>query len=125
MVMEGDWATSWTIEDGVISVDSDHIIQYDEGIEALRVTNTPTAWILVPVGAAPAPVAVPEPVVAPVAVPEPVPEPVAAPEPVAVPEPEPESEEEDVPVARSAALIEEALNAQAADAAKVHDEEEA
>jgi hypothetical protein len=47
------------------------------------------------------------------------------PEPVAVPEPEPEAveEEEDVPVARSAALIEEALNAKAA--APDTDEDEA
>lgn len=57
----------------------------------------------------------PEPVT--VAVPEPVPEPVPAPAPV-VPEVEDEDDEvpdlvddEDVPVARSAALIEEALNA--------------
>jgi len=56
----------------------------------------------------PEPVAVPEPVVPEPVVPEPEPE---------VPEPEPEvpevedDEEEDVPVARSAALIEEALNA--------------
>ena len=62
------------------------------------------------------PVAVPEPEPeVPVAVPEPEPE-VPEPEPE-VPEPEPEvpaepePEEEDVPVARSAALIEEALNA--------------
>jgi len=40
----------------------------------------------------------------------PPPAPPPEPEPV-VPEPEPEPEEEDVPVARSAALIEEALNA--------------
>ena len=58
----------------------------------------------------------PEPVVeVPVAEPEPVAEvPVAEPEPVVevpVAEPEPEVEDEDVPVARSAALIEEALNA--------------
>jgi len=56
-------------------------------------------------------------------IPDPVPEvPVAVPEPVAEPEPEPEvpaaepepevDDEEDVPVARSAALIEESLNAQ-------------
>ena len=55
--------------------------------------------------------------------PDPVPEvPAAVPEPVAEPEPEPEvpaaepepevDDEEDVPVARSAALIEESLNAQ-------------
>lgn len=51
--------------------------------------------------------------------PEPVvPEPVPEPEPV-VPEPEPEPEvEEDVPVQRSAALIEEALNASVKPSAK-------
>jgi len=50
----------------------------------------------------------------PAAVPEPVPAAVPEPEPeVPVAEPEPEvDDEEDVPVARSAALIEEALNAQ-------------
>ena len=56
----------------------------------------------------------PEPVVeVPVAEPEPVVE-VSVPEPepvVEAPEPEVEDEEEDVPVARSAALIEESLNA--------------
>jgi hypothetical protein len=55
---------------------------------------------------------VPEPEV-PAAVPDPVPEPevpAAVPEPVAEPEPEVD-DEEDVPVARSAALIEESLNA--------------
>ena len=59
---------------------------------------------------APPPDPVPE---VPAAVPEPEPE-VPEPEPE-VPEPEPEPEvddEEDVPVARSAALIEESLNAQ-------------
>jgi hypothetical protein len=66
----------------------------------------------------PTPVVVPEP--APV-VPEP--EPVPEPAPV-VPEPEPEvpeveDDEEDVPVARSAALIEEALNATLAPAPSV------
>ena len=55
----------------------------------------------------PVPVPVPEPE------PEPVPVPAPEPVPVPVPEPEPEvaDEEEDVPVQRSAALIEEALNA--------------
>jgi hypothetical protein len=56
----------------------------------------------------------PDPVVeVPVAEPEPVVE-VSVPEPepvVEAPEPEVEDEEEDVPVARSAALIEESLNA--------------
>jgi hypothetical protein len=56
----------------------------------------------------PDPVVVPEPEPE---VPEPEPEVPSVPEPV-VSEPEPEvEEEEDVPVARSAALIEEALNA--------------
>ena len=66
-----------------------------------------------PHGADPAPV-VPEPVAEPVAesVAEPVAEPVA--ESVAEPEvPEVDEDDEDVPVARSAALIEEALNATA------------
>jgi hypothetical protein len=122
-VIEGDWPVKWQIVDGVISVDDEHIIQYDECSETLRVASTPASWVQVPAGAsaAPEPVAVPEP--EPVAVPEP--EPVAVPEPEAEsesasesePEPEPEDDdEEDVPVARSAALIEEALNAQAADA---------
>jgi len=66
----------------------------------------------------PVSVAVPEPEpVAPV-VPEPVPEPAPV-----VPEPEPETpevdDEEDVPVARSAALIEESLNATLAPAPSV------
>jgi hypothetical protein len=52
------------------------------------------------------PPSVPEPEAAPPA-PEPVPEPEAAP-------PAPEPETEDVPVSRASALIEEALNAQAA-----------
>jgi hypothetical protein len=125
VVMEGGWPTVWVIEDGVISVDAEHIIRHDEDLLYLRVTSDPASWVLVPVAA---PVAVPEPVAAPVAVPEPV----AAP--VAVPEAEPESEEdtsivepeveedEDVPVARAAALIEEALNAQAATAAESEEE---
>ena len=106
VVMEGGWPTVWTIEDGVISVDADHVIRYDEDMLYLRATSDPASWVLVPVGA---PVAAPEPVAAPVAVPE--------------PEAEPEAEpEEDVPVARSAALIEEALNAQAAAAAESEEE---
>ena len=109
-VVEGDWAVFWTIADGVISMDIEHIIQYDETSSTLRVASTPAVpWIIVPEGSE----AAPEPEVA-----EPEPE-VAEPE-VEVVEPE----EEDVPVARSAALIEEALNAQAADAA-ADDEEEA
>jgi hypothetical protein len=96
VVMEGGWPTVWTIEDGVISIDADHIIQYDEDTLSLRVSSVPASWVLIPDGA---PTATPE-------------------EPEAVPE-EPEAEsEEDVPVARSAALIEEALNAQAAEKLK-------
>jgi hypothetical protein len=109
VVMEGGWPTVWTIEDGVISVDADHIIRYDEDMLYLRATSDPASWVLVPVGA-------------PVAAPEPVAAPVAAPEPEAEPETAPEPEEEDVPVARSAALIEEALNAQAAAAAESEEE---
>jgi hypothetical protein len=107
----------WQIVDGVISIDDEHIIQYDECSESLRVASTPASWVLVPAGSEPVAVAV-----MPVAAPEPEPVAVPEPEPVAAPEPEPETEdevpaddEEDVPVARSAALIEEALNAQAAD----------
>jgi hypothetical protein len=116
-VVEGDWSVKWQIVDGVISMDDEHIIQYDECSESLRVASTPASWVLVPAGSEPVAVAV-----MPVAAPEPEPVAVPEPEPVAVPEPEPETEdevpaddEEDVPVARSAALIEEALNAQAAD----------
>jgi hypothetical protein len=113
-IIEGDWPVKWQIVDGTISMDDEHIIQYDECSASLRVASTPASWVLVPAvaSAAPEPGAVPEP--EPVVVPEP--------EPETVPEPEPETEdevpaddEEDVPVARSAALIEEALNAQAAD----------
>ena len=78
VLMEGGWPTVWKIEDGVISVDADHIVQYDEGTLSLRVTSTPASWVLVPVGA---PAAVPmveaAPVskkVAPVVEVEPVPE---------------------------------------------------
>lgn len=105
--MEGGWPTVWKIEDGVISVDTDHIVQYDEGTLSLRVTSTPASWVLIPVGA-------------PAAVPVVEAEPLAE-EPVV-------EEDEDVPVARSAALIEEALNAKAADeaaAAEAEPEEEA
>ena len=56
VLMEGGWPTVWKIEDGVISVDTDHIVQYDEGTLSLRVTSTPASWVLVPVGA---PAAVP------------------------------------------------------------------
>ena len=82
-IVESDWGTAWKIEDGVISMDTEHIIQYDETSSSLRVATSPASWILVTADGAP----------------------------VAVPEVE---EEEDVPVARGAALIEEALNSQAA-----------
>ena len=112
-VVEGDWPVKWRIVDGTISMDDEHIIQYDESSECLRVASTPASWVLVPAGAEPVAV-VPEPVAEPVAV---VPEPVAEPEsedeevPALVTDDE---EDDDVPVARGAALIEEALNAQAA-----------
>ena len=107
VLMEGGWPTVWKIEDGVISVDTDHIVQYDEGTLSLRVTSTPASWVLVPAGA---------PAVAPV-----VEEPVEEAAPVVE-----EEQDEDVPVARSAALIEEALNAKAADeATEAEPEEEA
>lgn len=108
-LVEGDWSVSWTIADGVISMDSEHIVQYDECSSSLRVASSPASWVIVPVGgSAPVAAPVPEPVPEPVTVPEP------EPEPITVSESEPESDE-DVPVARSAALIEEALNAQAAE----------
>ena len=106
-IVEGDWASFWTIIDGVISIDVEHIAQYDETSSSLRVASAPASWVLVPVAA-------PEAESAPEA--EPVPEAEAAPEAEA---------EEDVPVARSAALIEEALNAQAATPDTDEDEEEA
>ena len=113
VLMEGGWPTVWKIEDGVISVDTDHIVQYDEGTLSLRVTSTPASWVLVPAGA---------PAVAPV-----VEEPAVVEEPVEEAAPVVEEEQdEDVPVARSAALIEEALNAKAADeATEAEPEEEA
>jgi hypothetical protein len=113
VLMEGGWPTVWKIEDGVISVDTDHIVQYDEGTLSLRVTSTPASWVLVPVGA---------PAAAPVAE-----EPAVVEEPVEEAAPVVEEEQdEDVPVARSAALIEEALNAKAADeATEAEPEEEA
>ena len=61
VLMEGGWPTVWKIEDGVISVDADHIVQYDEGTLSLRVTSTPASWVLVPVGP-PAPAVEAEPV---------------------------------------------------------------
>ena len=98
-VIEGDWPVKWRIVDGTISMDDEHIIQYDECSSSLRVASTPASWVLVPAGAEP----VAEPVAEPESEDEEVPELVT-------------DDEEDVPVARSAALIEEALNAQAADA---------
>jgi len=98
-VIEGDWAVSWTIADGVVSMDVEHIIQYDDMSSSLRVASTPVSWNIVPEGSAPAPVpevvaSEPEPepepeVVASEPEPEPVPEVVASepePEPVPVPE---------------------------------------
>ena len=106
-VVEGDWPVKWRIVDGTISMDDEHIIQYDESSECLRVASTPASWVLVPAGT--------DSVVA-----EPVAEPVTEPEAESETESDEEvpalvtDDEEDVPVARGAALIEEALNAQAA-----------
>jgi hypothetical protein len=80
--------------DGFLTFDGTHFISTDVSEKCPVLSTSPTAWVKV--GGA-----------EPVAVPEPVP----VPEPVAVPEVE---EEEDVPVSRGAALIEEALNAAAA-----------
>ena len=110
-VVEGDWPAKWRIVDGTISMDDEHIIQYDESSECLRVASTPASWVLVPAGAEPV-----------VVVPEPVAEPVTEPEADSETESDEEvpalvtddEEDDDVPVARGAALIEEALNAQAA-----------
>jgi hypothetical protein len=113
IVMEGDWPAMWTIENGIISMDSEHIIRYDEDMLSLRVTSESASWVLIPEGG---PVAAPEPVEEDEAVPalteedEVVPESVEEDEAVA----ELTEEDEDVPVARYAALIEEALNAKAA-----------
>jgi hypothetical protein len=117
-IVEGDWASYWSIVDGVISIDDVHIAQYDETSSSIRVADAPASWVLIPTGA---PVAAPEPVVVPEPVAVPEPEPEVEEEDVAVSEPEVE-EDEDVPVARSAALIEEALNAQAAAADESEEE---
>ena len=79
--------------------------------------NVPDPVVEVPVVEVPEPVAEPEPEVEVPAAAEPEPE-VEVPA-AAEPEPEVEVEEEDVPVARSAALIEEALNATLAPAPSV------
>ena len=109
--------------------DGGHFVGFENGIVRI-VKDGAVKWVIVKDGEAapePEPVveAAPEPVVE--AAPEPVVE--AAPEPV-VEEPEVDDapdlvtdDEEDVPVARSAALIEEALNAKAAE--EEEEEEEA
>lgn len=108
--------TTWKFtEDGAITCDGYRFIVADA--RQMRPLRSLQKQIWTKVGGD-APVPVPAPVPAP-EVPE-----VAEPEPEATPEvPEVAEPEEDVPVARSAALIEEALNAQAADA--VADEEPA
>lgn len=104
--------------DGFLTFDGTHFISTDVSEKCPVLSTSPTTWVKV--GAA-EPVAVPEPVPEPVAVPAPVPEPVAVPEIVD----DIEEEEEDVPVARGAALIEEALNAKAVAPDTDEDEEEA
>jgi hypothetical protein len=94
--------TTWKFtEDGAITCDGYRFIVADA--RQMRPLRSLQKQVWTKVGGVPAP-EVPEVEAAP-EVPEPAPE---------VPETEPESEE-DVPVARSAALIEEALNAQAAE----------
>jgi len=90
--------TNWLISDGLISADGLYAF-WDAGREMIRAGDSPEKWVVIYDGAAPV-AAVEEPVAVveePVAVVE---EPVAAVE-----------EPDDVPVARGAALIEEALNA--------------
>lgn len=93
--------------EGFLTFDRTHFIRADISEKCPVLSTTPSAWVKV--GAA-EPMAVPEPEVA-----EPEPE---------IPELVSESEEEDVPVARSSALIEEALNAQAACDTDDEDEDE-
>jgi hypothetical protein len=93
--------------EGFLTFDGCHFIGVDDHQKCPVLSTTPSAWVKVGESVAEAEA-------------EEVEEP--EPEAVAVPEPEPEAEE-DVPVARSAALIEEALNAQAAAAAESEEEE--
>jgi hypothetical protein len=85
-----------------------YVVNREDGDLALE--DSGINWVIVP--AAPLPEAAPEPEVVPL--------PEAAPE----PEVAPESEDEDVPVNRAAALIEEALNAKAAAVAEPEEEED-
>jgi hypothetical protein len=72
ILMEGEWPTAWKIEDGVISIDTDHIAQYDEGTLSIRVSSMTASWVLIPVGGAPVAEAEPVTEVEPVAEAEPV-----------------------------------------------------
>lgn len=99
-IIEDPAPKSWAVtENGAMMVDDVYFARFCEMAEGLGISSEPAAWVRVQDGAV-----APE---VPVAEPE-----VSEPE----PEPEVESEEEDVPVVRSAALIEEALNAQAEEA---------
>lgn len=103
--------TVWTLNGGVLSADSMYA-SWDSSFEVMRASATPEVWDIVYDIAVEAP------------------KPAADP----LPEPEPESDsesvpdlvtdDEDVPVTRSAALIEEALNAAAADAEEPEPEDE-
>lgn len=107
-IVEDPAAKPWVFTPGGgVLADSVYYVCYSEADEGLGISGESAPWVRVGGGVATPPA--PTPVAAPV-VEEPEPEAEAE-------EPEPESEE-DVPVARSAALIEEALNAQAAAAAE-------
>lgn len=88
---------AWTVAaDGSLITGDALYAVFSEPWESVVVGRGPRPWVLVPLVAAPAPVE---------------------------PEPEPESEDEDVPVTRGSALIEEALNVQAADDAPDDDKD--
>lgn len=115
-IVEGDWASFWTIEDGVISIDAEHIAQYDETSTSMRVASAPASWVLVPIGGAP----VPEAESVPEAEEVPETEPVTEVEEVPEAEPVPEAEEvpEAEPVPEAAEVPEAEPDAQAADEVK-------
>lgn len=113
--------TAWNLSEGVLSSDSMYAT-WDSSFEVMRASATPEVWEILYDAA----VEVPKPIADPVPVPEPAPEAAAEAEAVSDSESVPDlvTDDEDVPVARSAALIEEALNAAAADAAEEESEDE-
>lgn len=109
--------TAWNLSEGVLSVDSMYAT-WDASFEVMRASATPEVWEILYDAA----VEVPKPIADPV--PEPEPEPEAEAESDSESVPDLVTDDEDVPVARAAALIEEALNAAAADAAEEEPEDE-